>query len=96
MAGTYEIVKKVDHPTKFACYVKFNEAIDLEFYEKMRGDAKQYPEGGEYWEHDSLDPVEISAALQSTADADAARWEAEDAVKAQQDSFEIKDGKLVI
>lgn len=89
MSGTYSIISKVSHPSKFACYVKFNEDLDANFYS-----AEKYPNGGEYWECDSLDPSEIAVALQSTADNNAADEEAIAAVSAQAEAIVIKNGKI--
>ena len=89
MSGNYQIISKVPHDSKFACYVKFNEEIDAEFY-------KKYENGGEYWESDSLDASEIALALQQAADADKAYWDSVDANKAQTDKISIVDGKIVL
>lgn len=95
MAGTYEIVSKVDHPTKFACYVKFNEDLDSDFYSATdkNGDAL-YPEGGEYWECESTDATEISTLLQATADANAEIYKVS-GTKATLDAIEVLDGKII-
>lgn len=92
MSGTYEIVSKVPDSAKFACYVKFNEAIDPGFY----ADATKYPNGGEYWSHDSNDPAEIAAAIQKTADDDAAHWESVAAGEAQAAAVVIENGQIVL
>lgn len=92
MPGTYSIVKKVTHPVKFACYVKFNEELDTEFYQ----DTEKYPHGGEYWDFDSLDAKEIHDALQQAADDEYDRLAAEEDVAAQQDSITVDaDGHIV-
>lgn len=91
MSGTYKIIKKADGGTKFAAYVKFNEAIDTDFYS-----AEQYPEGGEYWECESTDSTEIATALQATADADAAQWAETAKKEAEAGKVTIKNGQIVL
>ena len=103
MSGTYEIISQVPHDTKFACYVRFNEAIDSEFYS-----TGKYPNGGEYCEcelpttpEDSEgNPITlgqfITNTLQKTADDDAAHWEAVDAGVAKKAAIVIKDGQIVL
>lgn len=91
MSGTYSIVSKVDHPSKFACYVKFNEDLDPSFYS-----TEKYPNGGEYWECDSLVASEIDTALQAAADAEADALSSEEAVKTSQDAVGVVDGKIVV
>lgn len=92
MKGTYNIVKTVSRPDKFACYVKFNEEIDPEFYSNV----ENYPEGGEYFEVESLSAEEIAATLQEVADNDLARNRSEDAVRKQVEEIEIVDGQILI
>lgn len=69
MSGTHTTVAEIPGMGKYACYIRFNEESRPGFYDSTKEDGTPtYPQGGEYWEYESKDPVQIEAAKQAVAD----------------------------